>query len=87
MTLFTGTVAFVLIWWTTLFAVLPLWTRPEPDGDPAAGGWRGTPTRPLILRKLLVTTLLSAALWACFWLVSTSDWFSFRSGWLALPSR
>ena len=78
MTWFTGTVVFVLVWWTVLFAVLPLWTRPDPDGDPAAGGWRGAPERPLIVRKLLVTTAVAIVVWAvAAWLI-TSDWISFR---------
>lgn len=87
MTWFTGTVAFVLIWWTTLFAVLPLWTRPQADADPDTGGWRGAPERPLILRKLLVTTLVSALIWAGVWSVVASDWLDLRTGWLALPER
>lgn len=87
MTWFTGTVAFLLIWWTTLFAVLPLWTRPIAEADLDSGGWRGAPERPLILRKLLVTTLVTAVLWLGLWWVVESDWLSFRSGWLALPDR
>lgn len=85
MTSFTGFVVYALIWWTVLFAVLPIGVRPEADADPAAGGWRGAPSRPLLLRKMVATTLLSAVLWAAvFWLVR-SDWLSFRSGWFAMP--
>ena len=51
MTIFTGTVVYLLIWWTALFAILPIGTHPDPEGDPASGGWRGTPERPLLLRK------------------------------------
>ena len=43
MTVFTGIVVFLLVWWTVLFCVLPIGTRPDPDGDIEAGGWRGTP--------------------------------------------
>jgi predicted secreted protein len=86
-TWFTGTVVYLLIWWTALFAVLPFGTRPEPDGDPGAGGWRGTPRQPHLGRKLLATTVVSAAIWLAVYGLVESDWISFRSGWLALPEN
>jgi predicted secreted protein len=76
---FTAFVVFVLVWWVVLFAVLPFGTRPEPDADPATG-WRGTPARPLIGRKLVATTVVSLVVWAGIMLVIRSDWLSFRSG-------
>ncbi len=81
---FTGCVVYVLVWWTTLFAVLPLWTQPVPEAD-AASGWRGAPARTLLWRKLLVTTLVSGVIWLGIYALVSSDWLSFRSGWLALP--
>ena len=87
MTVFTGIVVYMLIWWTALFAVLPIGTRPDPEGDPSSGGWRGTPERPLLLRKMLATTVLAAVLWLGFYALVESDWISFRSGWLALHER
>lgn len=82
----SGIVVFFLIWWTALFAVLPIGTRPNPEGDPDTG-WRGVPERPLLLRKLLITTLVTAVLWLGVYALVESDWLSFRSGWLALPER
>jgi predicted secreted protein len=87
MTWFSGVVVYLLVWWTVLFCVLPFWTRPDAEGDPAAGGWRGAPERPLLLRKVVATTLVSAVIWVGIWWVVESDWLSFRSGWLALPER
>ncbi len=82
---FTGFVLFVLIWWTVLFAVLPIGTRPAPEAD-AASGWRGAPERPHILRKAVATTLVSAVIWAgCYAVISQRDLLSFRQGILALP--
>ena len=74
---FTAFVLFVIIWWTVLFAVLPFGTRPveSPDGQT---GWRGAPERPLIARKMLATTAISAVLWVGAMLVIRSDWISFR---------
>ena len=37
---FTGVVLYALIWWTVLFAVLPIGTRPIDDPDQQSG-WRG----------------------------------------------
>ncbi|WP_376090678.1 DUF1467 family protein [Roseomonas sp. CCTCC AB2023176] len=85
MTWISGTLVFVLIWWTALFAVLPIGIRPDPAGK-APGGWRGAPTRVRIARILLLNTLLTAVLWfLAYWLIS-SDWLSFRSGWMAMPN-
>jgi predicted secreted protein len=79
MTWVTGIVLFVLIWWVVLFAVLPIGTRPVAEADPASG-WRGAPAHPYLLRKLIATTLLAAAIWGgCYFLIS-SDWISFRGG-------
>ena len=82
---FAGVVVYVLLWWTLLFAVLPFGTRPDADADPATGGWRGLPARPLIGRKLIATTLVAAVVWLGVYALIESDWLSFRSGWLALP--
>lgn len=87
MTWFTGIIVYLLVWWTALFAVLPIGTRPDPEGDPEAGGWRGVPQRPLLLRKLLGTTVLAGVIWLGIYGLVESDWISFRSGWLALPER
>jgi predicted secreted protein len=85
MTWFTGAVVYLLVWWTALFAVLPIGTRPDAEGDPAAGGWRGAPQRTLLGRKILGTTLLSAVIWLGIYALVESDWLSFREGWLAMP--
>jgi predicted secreted protein len=81
---FTAFVVFVLVWWTVLFAVLPLGTRPVAEPD-ATTGWRGTPEHPHLLRKLLLTTLISALIWAIIVGLIESDWLSFRHGILKMP--
>ena len=76
---FSAFVVFVLVWWTVLFTVLPLWTRPSPDADQVTG-WRGLPERSLIGRKLLITTAVSLLVWAGIMLVIRSPYLSFRAG-------
>jgi predicted secreted protein len=83
---FTAFVLFVLIWWTTLFAVLPLGTRPVAAPDKLTG-WRGAPEQPQLVRKLLLTTGISLLLWGACMGVITSGWISFRHGILALPQE
>ena len=78
MSWFTSLVVFIMVWWTVLFAVLPLWTRPRHEADEATG-WRGLPDRPLIGRKLLVTTAVSLLVWGAIMLVIRSDYLSFRA--------
>ncbi|WP_158747351.1 DUF1467 family protein [Acidisphaera sp. L21] len=76
---FTACVLFVLIWWTVLFAVLPFWTRPVADAVEENGGWRGAPERPLLLRKLVATTIVAAIIWGGSVALIQSPYFSFRA--------
>ncbi len=79
----TGPVVYALIWWTILFAVLPLGARPEAKADPASG-WRGAPAQPNLWRKAALVTVISAVIWVGVWALVRSPWLSFRHGWLAL---
>ncbi|HEX3575504.1 MAG TPA: DUF1467 family protein [Rhodopila sp.] len=81
---FTGVVLFVIIWWTALFAVLPFGTRPVVQAD-SRSGWRGTPDRPRLLRKAVITTIVTCALWTGSYLLIKSDYVSFRHGYFAEP--
>jgi predicted secreted protein len=80
---FTGIVVYLLIWWTALFCVLPIGTRPSAEPEPEAGGWRGAPARPLLGRKVIGTTVLAAVLWLVVYVVAESGAVSFRDGWWA----
>ena len=61
MTWLTAIVVYILVWWVTLFAVLPLWVTPAEPGDPGHGA--GVPKRPYMLRKLALTTAIAAVVW------------------------
>ena len=81
---FTGCVLFIIIWWISLFAILPIGTRPVQEADEQTG-WRGAPAQPRMGRKVLATTILATVLWGgAYWLVR-SDIVSFRHGLFALP--
>ena len=82
MTWVSGIVLYIIIWWTALFAVLPIGTRPVALADDATG-WRGAPERPRLLMKMIVTTVVSGVIWlAAYWVIA-SDYLSFRDGVLA----
>ncbi len=84
MSWFTGAILFVVIWWTALFAVLPLGTRPAVQADNASG-WRGVPERPRLLMKVVITTIVACVIWTGSYLLISSDYISFRHGLFAEP--
>ncbi len=59
---------YLLFWMLTLFAVLPFGVRTtrEEGREPVPGEADSAPTNPQLGRKLLLTTLISAALFALF---------------------
>lgn len=72
----TGIILYVLVWWITLFTVLPLWVTPAEPDDP--GHAAGAPQSPYLLRKIALTTVVSAVIWMAIYFVIRSPWFSFR---------
>jgi predicted secreted protein len=72
----TGIVVYILAWWVTLFAVLPLWVTPAEPDDP--GHAAGAPQRPRLLLKAAITTVVSALIWLGIYLLVSSPLFSFR---------
>lgn len=72
----TGIIVYVLVWWITLFAVLPLWVTPAPLDDP--GHAAGAPERPRMLLKIAITTAIAAVIWLGIDVLVNSPWFSFR---------
>jgi predicted secreted protein len=72
----TGIVVYILVWWVTLFAVLPLWITPSEPGD--LGHSAGAPQRPRLGLKLAVTSAVAAIIWVGIYIVVREPWFSFR---------
>ena len=76
MTWVQGVVAYVVIWWVVIFAVLPFGIRPAEEGD--IGHAAGAPANPRLWLKAGVTTVVAAVLWVCLFLLVRSDLISFR---------
>jgi predicted secreted protein len=72
----TGVMVYLVIWWTILFAVLPLGVRRLEN--PGKGEERGAPERPDLLRKAIITSIVAAVLWIAFYFLHQADVFSFR---------
>ncbi|MGE0719815.1 MAG: DUF1467 family protein [Alphaproteobacteria bacterium] len=73
---FTGIAVYIVLWWTTLFAVLPWGVRTAED--PVPGHAPSAPERPRLLLKAAVTTLVAALLWLFVEWLATTDLISFR---------
>lgn len=55
---------YFLLWWVTLFAVLPFGIRSQHEAETTPGTDPGAPVLPRIVSKLIWTTLVSAAIFA-----------------------
>jgi predicted secreted protein len=59
---------YLVIWWTVLFAVLPIGVRTQgEDGAVVPGTPESAPTRPRLVRVAVITTLVSALVFAALW--------------------
>lgn len=66
----TAVAVFFLIWWVTLFAVLPWGVRSQREGDDVVPGTDpGAPLVPRLGRKLVWTTLVTCAVFGAFYVV------------------
>jgi predicted secreted protein len=71
-----GIFVYLIIWWAVLFAVLPIGVKrqenPEPGTDP------GAPEQPMLLKKALITTVISGVVFAGVYWLMVSDYLTFR---------
>ncbi|CAN5295220.1 DUF1467 family protein [soil metagenome] len=66
----TSIACFLTIWWTVLFAVLPIGVTSYAEAgiDIKDGGDPGAPVDPKLKKKFITTTWISAILFAALWL-------------------
>ena len=65
MSITLGIAIYIVIWWTVLFAVLPIGVRTQgEDGVIVPGTPESAPTAPRLLRVVLLTTVISTVLFA-----------------------
>ena len=59
-----GLAAYFVIWWISLFAVLPFGvTSQHETGEVVPGSEAGAPVKPMLLKKLIANTVLAAIVW------------------------
>lgn len=70
----SGIAVYVISWCVVWLAVLPWGVRTDP-----ATGQVGAPLKPMLGRKLIATTLITALVWLVInYMVSQPDFMSFR---------
>ena len=70
MNLVGGLALYFVIWWITLFAVLPFGIRSQEEaGDVVAGTEPGAPVLPGLLKKAIIASLNAAVIFAGVWYV------------------
>ncbi len=84
MSITLGLAIYFILWWTVLFAVLPIGVRSQHEvGISAAGTDPGAPVVPQLLKKALITTLVATILFGIGWAIWRAGWISLES--LPLP--
>ena len=74
---FIGIATYVVIWWVTIFAVLPWGVKPAEESDPGRG--TGAPHNPRLWRKAAITSIVAGLIWlVVYWAISV-QLIDFRS--------
>ncbi len=68
---------YLVVWWISLFALLPLWVKPQEN--PAADQYAAAPEQTHLKRKLLINTGVSAVITLLIHLLLLSGWVPLRN--------
>lgn len=72
-----GAAIYFIMWWLTLFAVLPFGLRTQEEaGDVVPGTPESAPARPRLMRIFFMNTVVASVAFALFWLGVTQGWLS-----------
>ena len=59
-----GIATYFVIWWVSLFAVLPFGVQSQQEaGEVVPGSESGAPVKPMLLKKVIANTVLAAVIW------------------------
>ena len=78
MSVVSAIVVYIIVWWMLWFMVLPWGVRAPERVEP--GHADSAPERPMLRRKVWITTALAALVWALFWVIYETGWIQLRSG-------
>jgi predicted secreted protein len=76
-TVYSAIILYVIIWWLTLFLVLPWGVRRAEQPDHPSHAVEA-PTNPRLLLKFAVTTVIAGLVFAAAWWMIEMDLISFR---------
>jgi predicted secreted protein len=66
---------YFVIWWLTLFAVLPFGVRSQHEaGEVVAGSDPGAPAKVRIRRIVILNSVVAMVVLALFWIVYVENW-------------
>ena len=72
MSFVSGLAIYFVIWWIGLFAILPWGIRSQhEDGEIVKGSDPGAPTKPRLLRIVVVNTIFATLIFAAYYVVWT----------------
>ncbi|WP_366656257.1 DUF1467 family protein [Fodinicurvata sp. EGI_FJ10296] len=74
----SGIVVFFIVWWTVLFAILPIGIRPTQYEETEEGHQVGAPANPMLVRKAVQTTVVTCVIWLVIYGLVAADVFSFQ---------
>lgn len=79
MSIALGIALYFMIWWMTLFAVLPFGVRTQGEaGKVVAGTPESAPFAPRIWRTMLINTVVAAFAFAFVWTALEKDWLGLK---------
>lgn len=75
MTLSLGIALYLMIWWMTLFAVLPFGVKTQGEaGEVVEGTPASAPVAPRLLRVAVINTIVATIAFAFVWTALERDW-------------
>jgi predicted secreted protein len=74
----TGLAVYFVIWWISLFMVLPWGVRRVDPADLKPGEDPGSPAKPHLLRKFAATSVLAGVFFGIFYWLHESGLVTFR---------
>jgi predicted secreted protein len=72
----SGILVYLVVWWLVIFMVLPWGVKP-PD-NPEPGHATSAPDRPMLWRKIAITSVITAVVWGIIYVAIENSWVSFR---------
>ena len=79
MTWTTLIAVYLVVWWLTLFIVLPFGVQRANPEDLMPGEDPGSPARPRLLLKFAVTTVAAALIVTAIWFIQDAGLVDFRN--------